>query len=101
MRLAAPHRAALVGALHSTQGAKARWAATVRPDDEALRQRVGYEFGIQGGFHSGTDWAEYWGGKNPRITIKAGGLDEIEISGRELLGEVRLALGLARPDELF
>jgi len=83
------------------EGAAARWAATVRPDDEALRRRVGFEFGSQCGFGMPGTWVDYHGGMNPRIEIRLGADTPVELSGRELLAAVREALKIGRTGELF
>lgn len=101
MRLPPDYEAALIRALHSVEGAAARWSATVRPDDETLRRRIADEFGIQGGFGWTGVWVDYWGGTNPRIEIRIRAETPIDLSGRELLVAVRDALNLTRPGELF
>lgn len=101
MMMSPRYEAALVRALHSTEGASARWAATVRPDDATLSRRISEELGIQGGFGMVGEWVNYWGGINPRIEIRIGEDTPIELSGRELLAAVRAALKITRPGELF
>ena len=101
MRLPPHYEAALVRALHSTEGAAARWGSTVRPDDDALRQRIAEEFGISGGFGRTGERVNYWGGINPRVEIHIGADTPVELSGRELLTAVREALKITRPGELF
>ena len=101
MRLSPQHEAALVRALHSTEGAAARWAGASRMDDAALSRRIAEEFGIQGGFGRSGELVNYWGGRNPRIEIQIGADTPVELSGRELLAAVREALKLTRPGELF
>lgn len=101
MKLSSPYEAALLRALHSKEGAAARWGATVRPDDETLRGRIAEEFGIQGGFSMTGEYLGYWGGANPRIEIRNGDALTLVLSGRELLATVREALKLSCPGELF
>jgi len=101
MRLPPHYQAALIRALHSTEGAAARWASTIRPDDESLRRRIAEEFGISGGFGMTGEQVNYWGGINPRVEIQIGADTPVELSGCELLADVREALGIGRPDELF
>lgn len=101
MRLPPQYEAALVRALHSTEGAAARWAGAARLDDERLRQRIAEEFGISGGFGRTGESVSYWGGINPVIEIAIGADTPVELSGRELLAVVRDALKIARPGELF
>jgi hypothetical protein len=101
MKLLPQYEEALARALHSSYGAAARWAATVRPDDATLRRRISEEFGIQGGFGMRGQWVSYWGGANPGIEIRVGADTPVELSGRELLAAVRDVLGMGRPGELF
>lgn len=101
MRLPPHYESAIIRALHSTEGAAARWGATVRPDDETLRRRIAEEFGISGGFGMTGERVNYWGGLNPRIEIQIGADTPVELSGRDLLAAVREALNLTRPGELF
>jgi len=101
MRLPPHHEAALIRALHSVEGAAARWATTIRPDDETLRRRIAEEFGISGGFGMTGMRVDYWGGLNPRVEIQIGADTPVELSGRELLAAVREALKITRPGELF
>jgi hypothetical protein len=101
VKLPPDHEAALLRALHSRHGAGARWAATVRPDDETLLCRIGEELGIWGGFGMPGLWVDYRGGRNPRVEIRIGAEIPLELSGRELLAAAREALKLARPGELF
>lgn len=101
MKLPPPYEAALFRALHSKEGAAARWGATMRPDDETLRARIAEEFGIQGGCGV-TGWrVNYWGGANPYVEIQVGAETPVELSGRELLASTREALKLSYPGELF
>jgi hypothetical protein len=101
MSLSPSQAAALVRALHSTEGAATRWAATVRPDDNALTARIAEEFGIHGGFGAKGVWVDYKGGMNPRIEIRIGAETPVELSGRDLLAAVRDAIHRHRPGELF
>ena len=101
MRLPPSHEAALVWALHSTEGAEVRWAGANRLDDAGLMRRIGEEFGISGGFGWDGVWVEYRGGINPRIEICVGADTPMELFGRELLAAVREALKITRPGELF
>jgi len=101
MKLPPPYEAALFRALHSKEGAAARWGATMRPDDETLRRRIAEEFGIQGGFSVTGGYLDYWGGANPRIAIRNGDGSTFVLSGRELLAAAREALKLSCPGELF
>jgi len=101
MRLPPDYETALVRALHSTEGAAARWGATIRPDDETLRRRIAEEFGISGGFGKTGERVNYWGSINPMIEIQIGADAPVELSGRELLAAVREALKITRPGELF
>ena len=101
MRLSPDQQAALVRALHSMEGAAARWTGATRLDDRALTERIGYEFGIQGGFSSNGIWIDYWGGRNPRIEIKVPHDAPVQLFGREPLAAVRIALQLKRFGELF
>lgn len=101
MRLPPHFDSALIRALHSTEGAAARWGATLHLDDETLRRRIAEEFGIQGGFSLPGERVDYWGGTNPRIEIQIGADTPVELSGRELLTAVREALSITRPGELF
>lgn len=100
MRLSPAQVAALIRALHSMEGAASRWDENRRIDDESLTRRIGYEFGITGGYCGAGVWVDYHGA-NPRITITAAGEQSIKLSGRELLAAAREALGISRPDELF
>ena len=101
MKLPPHYETALIRALHSTEGAAARWAATIRPDDESLCRRIAEEFGISGGFGMKGERVDYWGGINPRVEIQIGADTPVELSGRELLAAVREALKITRPGELF
>lgn len=101
MKLPPHYEAALIRALHSTEGAAARWAGTSRMDDDALRQRISEEFGISGGFGMTGERVNYWGGTNPRVEIQIGADVPVELSGRELMAAVREALKITRPGELF
>ena len=101
MRLPPHYESALIRALHSTEGAAARWAATTRPDDESLCRRIAEEFGISGGFGKKGVRVDYWGGINPRVEIQIGADTRVELSGCELLAAVREALKITRPGELF
>lgn len=101
MRLPPNYESALIRALHSTEGAAARWGGTVRPDDETLRQRIAEEFGISGGFGMTGEQVNYWGGINPRVEIQIDADMPVELSGRELLGAVREAIKIGHPNELF
>ena len=101
MRLSPQHEAALVRALHSTEGAAVRWAGANRLDDAQLLRRIGEEFGIMGGFGTTGARVEYRGGINPHIEIQIGADTPVELSGRELLAAVRESLKITRPGELF
>ena len=94
-------QAALVRALHSMEGAAARWAGATRLEDAALMERIGYEFGIQGGYSGDGIWIDYWGGHNPRIEIRVSCDAPVQLAGRDLLASVREALRMKRPGELF
>ena len=72
MRLPPHYETALIRALHSTEGAAARWAGANRMEDDALRQRIAEEFGISGGFGMTGERVNYWGGTNPVIEIQIG-----------------------------
>jgi|GEM_PF-2487084 len=54
---------------HFTEGAEARWAATVCPDDPVLTQRVAEECGVQARVGRKGVRVKYWGGVNPVIEI--------------------------------
>ena len=83
------------------EGAAVRWAGANRLDDATLTERIGYEFGIQGGYSGDGIWIDYWGGRNPRIEIRVPGDAPIQSTGRDLLAAVREALRMNRPGELF
>ena len=83
------------------EGAALRWAGATRLDDADLYRRIGYEFGVRGGYCADGVWVEYHGGTNPSIEIRAGNELPARLAGTELLAAVRDALGLARPGELF
>jgi hypothetical protein len=87
--------------LHSSWGAAERWMECPRLDDDALRRRVGKEFGIMGGYGKTGERIEYRGGANPRAIIQIGDDPPLVLEGRELLAAVRELLGISRPDELF
>jgi len=101
MRLLPRQQAALVQSLHSIAGAEGRWAGADRLDDEALRERIAAEFGIQGGYRGSDFGYDYRGGRNPHITIIVPGDAPVELSGRDLLAAVREIFKFARPGELF
>jgi hypothetical protein len=101
MRLSAKQSEALVRALHSMEGAAARWAENPKLDDASLTARIAYEFGTMGGYCGEGVWLDYRGGANPRVEIKAAGEEPIQLSGRELLAATREVLGTTRPGELF
>jgi len=101
MSLTAKQSEALVRALHSMEGADARWDENRRLDDETLTHRIAYEFGAMGGYCGAGTWVDYHGGTNPRIEIKVAGEEPIQLSGRELLTAAREVLALGRPGELF
>ena len=83
------------------EGAAVRWAGANRLDDATLTERIGYEFGIQGGYCGNGANVDYHGGANPRVEIIAPDEQPIQLSGRDLLSAVREALRLNRPGELF
>ena len=83
------------------EGAAARWTGASRLDDAALAERIAYEFGIRGGYGGDGVTIDYWGGRSPRIEIKAGDDAPVQLSGRDLLAAVRESLRLNRPGELF
>ena len=101
MKLSPAQQTALVRALHSMEGAAARWAKATRLGDAALYRRIGYEFGTRGGFSSGGVFVDYWGGTNPRIEIKVAADHPVTLCGPTLLAAVRSALRIARDGELF
>ncbi len=101
MRLSPAYEGALIRALHSVEGAAVRWNAAGRLDDAALLARIGEEFGIVGGFSRAGEWVDFRGGRNPRIEIRIGAENPVELSGRELLAAVRMALKISHPGELF
>ena len=87
--------------LHSSWGAANRWGENQRLDDDALRRRIGDEFGIMGGYGKTGERIEYRGGTNPRAIIQIGDNPPLVLEGRELLAAVREALGIGHPGELF
>jgi hypothetical protein len=101
MSLSAKQSEALVRALHSMEGAAARWAENPKLDDASLTARIAYEFGTMGGYCGEGVWVDYHGGANPRVKIEVANESDLELEGRELLAATREALGIGRAGELF
>lgn len=97
------HDAALFRALHSFANAEGRWARRVEGasgmTDDELRYAIAAEFGEHGGCAGpGITYADFRGGKNPRITLgRHDDPDQETLSGKALLSRVRKLLNIPFP----
>ena len=94
--------AALVDALHSTQGAEKRWEARRKAGatDEQLAEYIAAEFGIMGGYAGPEMW---WTAKGSRFWVSQGSHNAVEekptLTGQKLIDAVRRVMRIPNVGE--